>query len=291
MTKKHGKCALCGSVCKLGFEHIPPKSAFNAETVRKYSGLEILFDKKRDPRDVQGLKYVLQQQGAGAHTLCGKCNNNTGKWYGNTYKEVARIIAEAFSQSKKETIPGIRIEEIYGARFIKQVLSMFCSINNHEFLQGYLDPDIEGLSGNLSPIARTIFKTKIDLMNAAIHVEDLRTFVLDKDAKGLDKSKFKLCMYFTDSQTSKRVGVVSLGNWKEDKHFIISEVAMWPLGFVLYFYPPENSDFVGVDITALADLGYNDLVSIEFPFVIKEINTCIPLDYRSKEQIEEATSK
>lgn len=61
---------------------------------------------------------------------------------------------------------------MYPARIIKQVLSMLCSINSPEKPQ----------------------------------FEELREFVLDKDAVGIDKSKYKLCMYFTETTLYKYAG-------------------------------------------------------------------------------------
>lgn len=40
--KKFGKCTICGKECKLTYEHIPPRKAFNNKNVKGYFGDEVL---------------------------------------------------------------------------------------------------------------------------------------------------------------------------------------------------------------------------------------------------------
>lgn len=291
MSKKYGTCALCGKISELTYEHIPPRNAFNAKPSKSYSGDKILFDSERLPWEVDGLKYTSNQRGAGRYFLCRECNNNTGSWYANTYNEIASVIAQAIFKSKEEPIQGIKIEGIYGVRFIKQILSMFCSVNHHLFLQKHINQHIEEFEEAKTPLGQLIIGTKRGLKNAAIMIDELRNFVLDREKVGIDKSKFKICMYITDSNISKFVGIVSSIDYKNNDFLVLSEITSWPLGFVLYFNPPANFEFTGVDITALSDLRYDEKVNIEFPFQIQEMNTVLPLDYRSKEQIESDTKR
>jgi hypothetical protein len=286
MSKQTGICALCGKECDLTFEHIPPRSAFNSQPAKMYSGEKILFDQDRLPWDVQGLKYVPRQKGSGRYSLCEECNNNTGAWYGNTYRDFAYVIAEALAQRTKEDIKGITVEGIYGARLIKQIISMFCSVNNLEFLAGYLNPHQSDDAQPHSPLFQTLENVKMALCNAVFLIEELRAFVLNKDAKGLDKSKFKICMYATDSKMLKTNGLSSVMNFSENSFIILSEITVPPLGFILYINPPSDLKHTGIDITTLADLAYDEKADIQFPFEVLEMNTILPNDYRSREQIE-----
>ena len=286
MSKHNGICALCGKECELTFEHIPPRSAFNSHPVKMYPGEKILFDEDRLPWDVQGLKYVSQQKGSGKYSLCEECNNNTGTWYGNTYKEFTYVIAEAFAQRLKEDIKGISVEGIYGARLIKQIISMFCSVNDHRFLLGYLNPHQADDAQSHSPLFQTLVGAQMALYNAAFLMEELRAFVLNKDAKGLDKSKFKICMYATESKMLKTNGLSSVLNLPENSFVVLSEITVPPLGFILYINPPIDLQHTGIDITMLADLGYDEKANIQFPFEVLEMNTVLPNDYRSRDQIE-----
>ena len=286
MSKHYGFCALCGKECELTFEHIPPRAAFNSKPAKMYSGEKILFDNDRLPWDMTGLKYVDRQKGSGRYSLCRECNNNTGSWYGDTYKEFAYIVAEALAKREKEDIQGISIDGIYGARLIKQIISMFCSVNDHRFLIGYLKPNKEDDNQPHSPLFQTLVGAQNELSNSVFLMEELRAFVLDKDVKGLDKSKFKICMYVTNSNLLKTAGLSSALNISENSFVILSEITVPPLGFLLYINPPSDLKHTGIDITTLADYGYDEQVNIQFPFEVLEMNTVLPNDYRSREQIE-----
>jgi 5-methylcytosine-specific restriction endonuclease McrA len=80
--KFYGTCHICGIKGKLTFEHVPPKAAFNDKPIL-LTTLEDAIAKGLEPIT----KGETQQRGAGGHTLCGNCNNNTGGWYGNYFVE------------------------------------------------------------------------------------------------------------------------------------------------------------------------------------------------------------
>ena len=67
---------------------------------------------------------------------------------------------------------------------------------------------------------------------------------------------------------------------------ILSEITASPFGFLLYFDPPDGFSPKGIDITPMADCGYEVIATIEFPFRFLEMNTFLPGDYRTKEEIE-----
>jgi hypothetical protein len=163
---------------------------------------------------------------------------------------------------------------------------MFCSVNNLEFLAGYLNPHQSDDAQPHSPLFQTLENVKMALCNAVFLIEELRAFVLNKDAKGLDKSKFKICMYATDSKMLKTNGLSSVMNFSENSFIILSEITVPPLGFILYINPPSDLKHTGIDITTLADLAYDEKADIQFPFEVLEMNTILPNDYRSREQIE-----
>ena len=71
-------------------------------------------------------------------------------------------------------------------------------------------------------------------------IDELRKFVLDKNASGLDKKKFKICMYITKSNLHKLNGLASVMQIENNTFSIISEISTFPLGFILYFNPTED---------------------------------------------------
>lgn len=262
--KKWGKCSLCGKECELTFEHIPPKAAFNSTPARPVSGNqlfteEVLNDKDRMPWETEGLRYKNQQQGMGMNSLCQDCNNNTGSWYGDAYVMFAKICHSAVSNYDPKDPNGIIIKDIYPLRIIKQIISMFCSIN--------------------SPYRKQF--------------DELRSFVLDKQKVGLDKSKYKLCMYFTNTTLMKHAGfsVMLKQGASGFEHMAMSEITTYPLGFILYFNPTDTWEYHGTDITAFADVGYDDKLDIEMPWKIEEMNDIFPEHFRSREEVRQCVEK
>ena len=253
MHKHFGVCALCRKKSELTFEHIPPRSAFNSMPAKPVSGYNLLMDDDRMPWDIDELPYINQQKGMGKYSLCKSCNNLTGSLYGNDYCLMAHIINNTLQNSIEPNVKGLGIRGIHPLRFIKQVISMFCSINNNN------DP----------------------------RFEPLRKFVLDKDAVGLLKSKYKLCMYFTKSNMTKYAPLSVLLMMGTDKveSIAISEITAYPLGFLLYFDPSPTWKYEGVDITNFADCKYDDEAVVEIPLCIKEVNDVFPGYFRSKEEV------
>lgn len=291
MGKSFGKCALCGKECEMSFEHIPPRAAFNNRPTKMYTGEKLLADGNRMPWDVQGLQYLNRQRGSGLFSLCEHCNNLTGAWYGDTYQEMAQIVASTFRKWTDETNIGIGIRDVYGARFIKQVLSMFCSVNSFDALEPYRHPRAVADKGQHSPLFQTLIDAQMALVSATNLMDELRTFVLDRDAVGLDRRKFKVCMYLTRSPLLKLNGLSTVINIESNSFVTVSEITAYPFGFLLFVNPPEGIRYQGVDITPLADWGYNDKATIEFPLQIVEMNTYLPNDFRSKDEIVEGIRK
>src|SRR5215467_7970637 len=82
-----GECCICGVTGKLTFEHVPPRAAFNDRRIFEAHIQSLLEGKWAPGGDIQG-RYA--QLGAGRYSLCGKCNNDTGGWYGPSYVDFAR---------------------------------------------------------------------------------------------------------------------------------------------------------------------------------------------------------
>ena len=66
----------------------------------------------------------------------------------------------------------------------------------------------------------------------------------------------------------------------------LSEITAYLFGFVLYFNPTDTWKYHGIDITGFADVGYDDLATVEMPWKIEEMNDILPEHYRSKEEIQ-----
>lgn len=253
--KKHqlGKCALCRRECELTFEHIPPRAALNGQPVKSVSGQDFIGT-DRKPWDISKLPYTNLQRGLGRYSLCNECNNNTGSWYGEEYLYMVKAAYKMLSVRKEEPVESFVIKNFHPQRFIKRVISMFCSINN-------CDDE---------------------------RMQPLREFVLDRNSTNLDKSKYKICMYFTESVLEKQNGL-SVTVKLFDKGFAamaISEITAFPLGFLLYFDPIDEWEYRGIDITSFGTAKYDDHYDLEVPLVVFEVNSWITGDFRTKREIE-----
>src|SRR4051812_30257519 len=101
MAKKMvpGVCHLCGLYKELSYEHVPNEAAFNDRKVLLAS-----VDEYWNRGVAQGLKVRGKQlqRGFGAHTLCEKCNNTTGRWYGPHFVEFCRQGMQFWDRTKGE---------------------------------------------------------------------------------------------------------------------------------------------------------------------------------------------
>ncbi|MBO4849265.1 MAG: hypothetical protein J5586_08965 [Clostridia bacterium] len=252
MSKKHyGKCALCGKIGTLSFEHIPPECAGNDSLIKAYSFKDLLCDEKdRLPWETEGLHYEQSQNGHGKYSLCEKCNSLTGHLYGKEYQKFDLFALRVVSENKDPNKYCAELKKAYPNRFIKQVLSLFCSI----------EPEYSAY-------------------------DELRSFVLDKHAKGLDKDKFRLTMFFVRNEILMYSGNSNLISCDKSKDTIVNQLVAYPLGFLLYLNPSNQKNYEGTDITLFADYDYDHEDDIVFPIDIREVNTGFPLDFRTKDEL------
>lgn len=254
-----GKCALCGSECELTFEHIPPKKAFNEYPAKTVSGNDLLASMERNdsnPWDLSKHQYKNNQKGMGLYSLCSRCNSFTGTRYGNEYIN----FAHGFQQIIKSTKPVAGMTMfVENASFrplpvIKQVISMFCSVNQN--------------------ISHPIF-------------DILKKFVLEENSS-FPKNEVKLGMYICVDGIFRRCPLSFCGSIKDNKiHLIgVSEISTYPLGFLLYLTEGKEFEIPCLDITDFCDYQYNDECIMEMELPIYECNSIIIGDFRTKQEIE-----
>ena len=250
-----GSCALCKKEKKLNFEHIPPRAALNMAPAKPVL-IESLLLSSNLPWETKGIQYRNLQKGMGLYSICEDCNSKTGGYYGTDYVDFACAIDWFLAKKDYALFQGIEIQKIHPLRFIKQVASMFCSIN--------------------------------EVANSEL--DDLREFVLNKNAIGLDKSKYKICMYFTHSVFYKYIPLSAITK-KSNVTIQVSEIATYPLGFIMYLYPIPNYTYEGIDITSFVDDDYDYECKLQMPLCIKEVNSALPLDFRTKKELNMVTIK
>ena len=242
-----GNCSICGERCALSYEHVPPKKAFNNMRVNAYSIDEMLSGSEL-PWDMTGKKAKILQKGSGAYTLCDTCNNNTGTWYGKDYVDFISGIHNAISQHQYGPGASFQIEatDVYPLRIFKQILAMFCSVNGSGF------------------------------------GEDFHEYLLNKENCQFDVEKYKLSIYIC-GQVHIQTGICVKGDISTNSFRTVSEIAHYPLGYVLDF--DTKSECSGCDITTFSQCAYEQKANVILTLPVLEHNTGFPLDYRSKSEI------
>ena len=260
MVKKNcheGYCRICNKYGQLTFEHIPPKCALNNTKAQVYTGnsfIQLMCDPNRYPWETDGVKYKSLQKGLGDYTLCEKCNNITGELYGDEYKRwfyiALKSINENVTAHKKANKAVFKLKDVYPGRFIRQILSIFCS-TYPKFTKKY--PFVKNL-------------------------------ILDRNYVYKDTPSFKIYMYLLKKPYYGYTGLVSVcfGNGTIKS---INEIDLYPFGFLLSLSDIKENE---ADITNFINCSYNDCGEVELALNIYEKNNLVPLDFRTKEEIKKA---
>jgi hypothetical protein len=119
-----GECCICDYVGKLSFEHVPPKAAFNDRGVFQ-AHIDDLLDGKWLPGQPLA-RAKLVRRGAGRHSICAKCNNDTGAWYGQAYVDFTRRAMALLVRSNGKMSLAYPYG-IFPLRVLKQIVVMFFS--------------------------------------------------------------------------------------------------------------------------------------------------------------------
>jgi hypothetical protein len=128
-----GECCICGYIGELTFEHVPPRAAYNDRRVFEAKMESLLGGEWIPGTAVTTGRYL--QRGAGRHSLCGKCNNDTGAWYGTPYVDFARQALAILFRSKGElslaylSFPKILSVRIRAVRQNQRIIQ--CDVCDH----------------------------------------------------------------------------------------------------------------------------------------------------------------
>jgi len=248
-----GICHICGNHKELTFEHIPPKSVFNADNVRLYQYIDI-HAAGNDCWDFSGVRYKQHQRGVGGYTLCEQCNNDIGAWYVVDY---ADFIIRLYSAIKKHSFKQndefvVYANDIYPLRIFKSILAMFCSLNSDKF---------------------------VDMHN-------IRKMLLNREEKGV-AGDYGIAMYFAIGNIIKQLPISVIAS--TDTHNFtstirtVSEITWFPFGYIFDAKRENNPrDF---DITDFSQYGYDEKADISIELITREVNTPFPVDFRSKKQV------
>ena len=241
-------CRICKEKQKLTFEHIPPKVAFNKNT-RYYS---IPFDEfAKSPNFIEHKpKGIVHQGGLGYHTLCKDCNGFLNKHYVRSFSKWANIGMDLVSRYDFNYVQFAASNQ-NPFRVLKQIISMFISMNKPWFTEEYVE---------------------------------LLDFIKNPELKTLPE-KYKIYHYLNNK------GQIRNLSWTiTNKHGIVCELTFPPFGYVLNIdshttikHLTEISGWKNYsdDRNHIFDIGL-----YKYPTYLP-----IPLDYRTKSEIEKNYDK
>ncbi len=252
MPRPEGVCHICGCVGPLTFEHLPPRTAFNNQGVFE-ADVEAFLNLKFDGTDepIAGRKA---QRGAGKYSLCEKCNNATGSWYGGAYVEWARRGMQLLANSNCELSLAYPYE-IYPLRCIKQIATMFLSACGPEFHKAH---------------------------------PDLVRFVLNKELRSIPQG-IRIYAYLLDlRQTSvfRQSGITGRATLGSGQVQSFAEIAFPPFGFVL---SPRGVviDACLRDITYFSSYDFRWRQAMYLKLPVLPLNSPLPGDFRTLQEIRE----
>lgn len=256
---KMGICSLCGKQRMLSFEHVPPRCVFNDKAVQITKvevAMAALTNHQREPWNLKGLEYNIQQQGSGDYYLCKECNSNTGSWYISHFCNFANTIAcgvkkgiEEYKETKPFTGVEVKISQMRPLAIYKAILTMFCDINR-------------GCFNDLQ----------------------LRDYLLNPRAKEIPKRKYRVFIYLYDGDIKKFIPRTEC-IYNDGSSISVSEISVFPLGMALYIDLSGDFQPEGLEITDYNQIEYDKecILSLSIPYL--ECNTVLPIDYRSKDEI------
>ncbi len=242
---KIGTCHICGIEAKLTKEHVPPKGAFNKNDFY-ISKVNPLLEKKNETNFNKLVEFdfansIKKQGGISFYTLCKKCNNDTGSWYGNDYIDWINKI--------NNQLPSSPIISFYPLRVLKQIVSMFFSLNHINL--------------------RDTYPKLID-------------FILNKEQRQLPKEIRIFAYYYSKG------GIRYIANnilYSEGKIYNLSEILFPPIGLVLSI-DGGKPDIRLTEITWFTSYDYNEKINYKQMFSFLPTHLQFICDYRNKEQIE-----
>ena len=244
-----GYCHICGKYGELSYEHIPPENALNSNKVIIYTGDDVIKRHKGEKS-----RYICRQQGMGKFSLCKECNNKTGSWYVPQYSDVAKSVARYLYENdelKHGDILGLLFSKFPALAFVKQVITMFCSL---------------------------------------LPVEEVKRLGFDKlllnrESNNVDSSLFDLRIYLTPINVGQLMIGPSGVLYKNDIGIEVkwvSDLGVYPFGFILNLTPEYPIEY-GTSIMNFFEADYDEGYDVKMGLIYlerKDEKFPMPLQYK-----------
>lgn len=244
--KVFGNCHLCGAYGQLTWEHVPPQAAFNDRPLVMATIREAL---NLGPED--DLKGEISQRGAGAYTLCAKCNNSTGRWYGTAFADWSHQGMRVLRAAKAQPMQLLYPIRALPLKILKQVVTMFFSVNGPQF---------------------------------RVAQPELVRFALNPEARFLSPS-FRFFVFYGASSRLRYYGLSGRFSFASpDEVELISEIYFPPFGYVMTLDSPPP-DHRLCEITHFSHYTPRDYRDVSMRIPVLDTVSTLPGDYRSAQEL------
>lgn len=243
-------CRVCGEITDMTFEHFPPRSAGNRQRVEM---LDITAWLRRED-DGSTEKGRILQKGSGAYSLCGECNNRSGRLYVPELARWTRIGNAALGELEPGKLDNqvepayavLEIKDVYPGRFMKQMATMLLA---------------------LSP------------GSVARKQAELREYARDQKAVGLS-SQYQFYLALNAGPNARYNGGSVTMTLGEGVVFSL-ELAFPPFTYIISIKEQTPAIETG-NITSFADGGIDQTANVKMQLRVGFTHTALPLDLRSK---------
>jgi hypothetical protein len=239
---REGTCAICGKHGRLTAEHIPPRRAFNS-----FPLLAMKMDQAVE-QTTGNLPWAVDRPVKDRHvySLCERCNNRTGSWYGTDYCEFVKMAADSEIPPDKQ---GNLTFEGRPAAVAKEAMACLCST---------VGP---GLAKRHTEIRRLILNNKYRSSHPG----------------------FRLWLYLTVGEGGHQTGLATKINASTHQAQVVAEFSHWPVGWVFSWQDTELPPLCEITHWLDMEYGRRQVVTITVPRLWTV--TGFPLDYRTPEQV------
>lgn len=201
-------------------------------------------------------EYSRFRKGIGRYSLCERCNNLTGAWYGPAFVQWTKQGFDWIDRLQSTSIISLPYY-IQPLNVLKQVLSMALAMSAEA---------------------------------SAPYHRDLRQFVLTNRMRHLPQ-KYRVHVYFNPNGQPRFASGMAITKVGDDggSNYVEAEIALPPFGYCVTT-PVGNyrslADSTGLyEMTWFSSYSYNEWTNIHLRIPLRETHESFPLDYRSKSEV------
>jgi hypothetical protein len=244
MAAPIGPCWLCGKVRPLTREHIPPEAAFN-DCPLLLQRVSELSSRAGELEWTPGTQF---REGMWFRSLCEKCNNKYGRWYGPAYVNLVKRIAERVGDI--QTYHTILIAGVHKPlEILKQVVMQFVTANGANFVRAN-----EWVSG----------------------------FVRNQTNQSIP-GDVHIYAFASNMRGARTTGVSAHLDLAGRKENVVAEFSFWPLGTVMSWNALGDRRLT--PIHHWKEYSFNDRRTVDLNLTVNPTASAYPIDFRTEDEI------